>query len=143
MPAVVPARARYLKKDLSRWSKQYAVPFKFSNSFPHNSLLAMRTITAAPEALRDTITKKIFHAAWVFDQDIADPSTLADVLGEHATLLERTSDASVKNELRQTTEDAVEAGAFGAPFFLVGSADYWGNDRLEMAIAFAASQQGD
>ena len=143
MPAAVPARARYLKKDLSRWSKQYAVPFKFSSSFPHNSLLAMRAITAAPEALRDTIAKKIFHAAWVFDQNIADPSTLASVLGDHASLLERTSEASVKDELRRTTEDAVKAGAFGAPFFLVGSADYWGNDRLEMAIAFAASQQAD
>ena len=143
MPAAVPARARYLRKDLSRWSKQYAVPFKFSSSFPHNSLLAMRVITAAPEALRDTLAKKIFHAAWVFDQDIADSATLRDILGEHAALLDRTSDPSVKNELRQTTEDAIAAGAFGAPFFLVGSSEYWGNDRLEMAVAFAASQPSD
>jgi 2-hydroxychromene-2-carboxylate isomerase len=139
MPAVVPARAAYLLKDLSRWSKKYAIPFKFSTSFPHNSLLAMRTLTAAAPESRDAIARRVFHAAWVFDRNIADPETLATVLGEDAYLLEKASDQSVKDELRQTTEAAVEAGAFGAPFFLVGSADYWGNDRLEMAAAFAAS----
>tara|TARA_B100001758_G_scaffold227240_1_gene220505 strand:- start:229 stop:804 length:576 start_codon:yes stop_codon:yes gene_type:complete len=139
MPAAVPARAAYLLKDLSRWSKKYGIPFKFSTSFPHNSLLAMRAITAAEPELRDEVAKKIFHAAWVFDQNIADASVLETVLGDHAGLLEDANDPKVKSELRQTTEAAVNAGAFGAPFFLVGQADYWGNDRLEMAAAFAAS----
>lgn len=139
MPAAVPARAAYLLKDLSRWSKKYGIPFKFSTSFPHNSLLAMRAITAAQPEQRDEIAKKVFHAAWVFDQNIAEASVLASVLGEHAELIEKASDPAVKNELRQTTEAAINAGAFGAPFFLVNQADYWGNDRLEMAVAFAAS----
>jgi 2-hydroxychromene-2-carboxylate isomerase len=99
----------------------------------------MRAITAAKPELRDEVAKSIFHAAWVFDQNIADPSVLRSVLGEHAELLEKASEPTVKNELRQTTEAAINAGAFGAPFFLVGEADYWGNDRLEMAAAFAAS----
>ena len=139
MPASVPARAAYLLKDLSRWSKKYAIPFKFSTSFPHNSLLAMRTLTAAAPEARDGIARKIFHAAWVFDRDIGDREVLATVLGEDAHLMQKATEQSVKDELRQTTESAVSAGAFGAPFFLVGSADYWGNDRLEMASAFAAS----
>jgi 2-hydroxychromene-2-carboxylate isomerase len=139
MPAAVPARATYLLKDLSRWSKKYGIPFKFSTSFPHNSLLAMRALTAAAPEARDAIARKLFHAAWVFDRNIADREVLATVLGEDAYLLEKASEQSVKDELRQTTEAAVSAGAFGAPFFLVGSADYWGNDRLEMAAAFAAS----
>ena len=138
-PAAIPARARYLLKDLQRWATADDIDFKFSSSFPHNSLLAMRTITAVPEVDRCRVAMKIFEAAWVRDLDIGTPEVLATILGDDVGFLHRSSEQAVKDELRRTTDEAIAAGAFGAPFFLIGDEGYWGNDRLEMAVAYAAS----
>ena len=99
----------------------------------------MRTITATPEADRTRIAALLFEAAWVQDLNIGLPEVVADILGSDAAYMHRASDQMVKDELRKTTEEAVAAGAFGAPFFLVGDEAYWGNDRLEMAVSYAAS----
>jgi 2-hydroxychromene-2-carboxylate isomerase len=37
-----------------------------------------------------------------------------------------------------SSEEAVARGIFGAPTFLIGSELYWGNDRLEDALAYCA-----
>jgi 2-hydroxychromene-2-carboxylate isomerase len=44
-----------------------------------------------------------------------------------------------KLRLREQTEAARAKGIFGAPTFFVGDEMFWGNDRLEDALAFAAS----
>ncbi|MEE2755677.1 MAG: 2-hydroxychromene-2-carboxylate isomerase [Myxococcota bacterium] len=141
MPGALPARAKYMLKDLSRWSKSWNIPFTFSDSFPHNSLLAMRALTAAPMDCIEQLSLSIFQAAWVHNQDISKPDVVKGALGDLADeLLTATQDPAVKERLKQTTQEAVDAGAFGAPSFVVGDELYWGNDRLEMAVVAAADQ---
>ena len=41
-----------------------------------------------------------------------------------------------KSCLRRNTERAVELGIFGAPMTVVGQELFWGNDRLEAALAW-------
>jgi 2-hydroxychromene-2-carboxylate isomerase len=45
-------------------------------------------------------------------------------------LLERASDPEVKQELRSTTDAAVERGVFGAPTFFVDDEIFFGADHL-------------
>jgi 2-hydroxychromene-2-carboxylate isomerase len=45
-----------------------------------------------------------------------------------------------KLRLREQTAEAGRRGVFGAPTFFVGREMYWGNDRLEDALSFAANQ---
>ena len=45
-----------------------------------------------------------------------------------------------KLKLREQTERARAKGIFGAPTFLVGAEMFWGNDRLDDALAWAAGQ---
>lgn len=45
-----------------------------------------------------------------------------------------------KQRLRHATETAANLGIFGAPMFFVGDEMFWGNDRLEDALAYANSQ---
>ncbi len=47
----------------------------------------------------------------------------------------RTSSQSVKNLLRKRTNEAFDKGIFGAPTFFVNNKIYWGQDRLEYALA--------
>ena len=42
-----------------------------------------------------------------------------------------------KDALRRQTEEAASRGLFGAPSFTIGDELFWGNDRLEAALAWA------
>jgi 2-hydroxychromene-2-carboxylate isomerase len=47
-----------------------------------------------------------------------------------------------KAKLRTHTERAQALGIFGAPSVTVGEELFWGNDRLEAAVAWARSHAG-
>jgi len=51
-------------------------------------------------------------------------------------VLERATSNDTKERLRQRSDEAVARGIFGAPTFLIGNELYWGNDRLEDALAY-------
>ena len=98
----------------------------------------MRALTAAPADRLKDLSLALFRAAWVDNQDIAEPGVVSAVLGsEGEALLEATRDPVIKGKLKLTTQEAIDAGAFGAPTFVVGDALFWGNDRLEMAVEYA------
>lgn len=44
----------------------------------------------------------------------------------------------IKDALKAQTAEAIQRGVFGAPSFTVGDELFWGNDRLEDAVAWAA-----
>ena len=46
----------------------------------------------------------------------------------------KVSDEKIKNKLRKLTNDALKAGIFGAPTFVVNRKIFWGQDRLSYAI---------
>ena len=43
----------------------------------------------------------------------------------------------IKDALKAQTDEAIKRGIFGAPSFTVGDELFWGNDRLEDAVAWA------
>jgi 2-hydroxychromene-2-carboxylate isomerase len=45
---------------------------------------------------------------------------------------------AVKGALREATERAGDRGVFGVPSVVVGEEVFWGDDRLEEAVAAAA-----
>ena len=47
------------------------------------------------------------------------------------------SPTTIKQKLRAETEEAQRLGIFGAPSFVAGGELFWGNDRLEQALAHA------
>ncbi len=100
----------------------------------------MRALTAAPRDLLIPLSLALFRATWVDNRDLSDPAVVTEALGAHSGLVEAASDPATKKRLIDTTNQAIEAGAFGAPAFVTGGALYWGNDRLEMAVDAAASR---
>jgi 2-hydroxychromene-2-carboxylate isomerase len=58
-------------------------------------------------------------------------------------LFERTQSDPVKAKLRANTEEAQRIGIFGAPSFVTPDGElFWGNDRLEQALAWAKRLKG-
>jgi 2-hydroxychromene-2-carboxylate isomerase len=56
-------------------------------------------------------------------------------------LLEGAQSEPIKTGLREQTEQARANGIFGAPTFFVGTEMFWGNNRLDDALLFAAEQK--
>jgi 2-hydroxychromene-2-carboxylate isomerase len=135
MPARVPAKARYMLKDLERWARHYNVEFRFNSRFPVNALKAMRLVVAAEEQGRAGETAlEAFKAVWAEDKDVTDAKELT-ALAERAGLdagraMEAIETQAIKDRLRAYTDDAIQRGAFGAPAIFVGDELFWGNDRL-------------
>ena len=59
-------------------------------------------------------------------------------MGLPATLAEAADDPAYKAALKACSEESVARGLFGAPSFTVGDEIFWGDDRLEDALAWAA-----
>jgi 2-hydroxychromene-2-carboxylate isomerase len=134
-------------RDMERLCAKLEIPFRKPTQFPRNGLLAARITCAAPdEPWLPRFVRLVYQANFAEDRDISQPQVLADLLavvGEPAeTWLERAQTSESKTRLRQHTEEAMQRGIFGAPTFAVGGEIFWGNDRLEDAIAWYRQSGG-
>lgn len=144
-PATVPVKGQHSTIDLERWAKYFDVPFQNNPNFPINTLLLMRGATGMQmrgDAAFQGYLSAVFSAMFEKPRNLNDPSELAAVLDAAgiapSLVLELASDATVKEKLKQDTQEAVARGVFGAPTFFVGSDMYWGQDRLhfvDLALA--------
>lgn len=137
-PAMIPAKGRYMFKDLDRYAQRYDVPLKFNPHFPINTLMLMRAVTGMqvrhPERFQ-TFIDCLFSALWVEGRNLDDPATVAAVLTENGfepnAVLALTADEHIKTVLKENTEQAVQRGVFGAPSMFVGDELFFGQDRLD------------
>lgn len=137
-PVLVPAKGRWMLRDLQRWAGRWGVPFAFNPHFPINTLPLMRGavgLQLRQPADFGRYVDAVFHALWVQPQNLGDPAVLAAVLGtagfEPAAFQALVGDAEVKAALVAATEEAVARGAFGAPTVFVGDEMFFGQDRLD------------
>jgi 2-hydroxychromene-2-carboxylate isomerase len=140
-----PAKGRYMWRDLARLCARDGVAWRRPSAFPRNSLLAARVaLLAAEQGWAGGFTRAAYRANFVEDRDIAQPEVIADIvagLGQNAaTVLEAAASQAVKDHLRTQSEAAMTQGIFGAPSFTIGDELFWGNDRLEPALEWAASE---
>jgi 2-hydroxychromene-2-carboxylate isomerase len=58
-----------------------------------------------------------------------------------AATVARAQTQPIKDTLRAHTDEAARRGMFGAPTFMVGDELFWGDDRLEDAVAWARGER--
>ena len=137
---IYPAKGRYMVREMQRLATERGLAFKLPSPFPQNSLYAARlALIGHDEEWGPQFTRAVYVAEFANGANIADRQTLAAILGElgldAAALLQRIEQPEVKQRLRERTEEAEELEIFGAPSFLAREELYWGDDRLEQAIA--------
>jgi 2-hydroxychromene-2-carboxylate isomerase len=138
-----PFRGRYMWRDIERLCRKYRLPFRKPSLFPRNSLLAARVALVVSD--RDWLpafVRAVYRANFAEDRDIAAPGVIGEVLGtfgeNDGRLLAAAQTPENKERLRRRTEEAWEAGLFGAPTFVVGGELFWGHDRLDDAFDWTA-----
>lgn len=140
---VFPVRGRYMWRDLERLCARYGLPWRRPSAFPRGSLLAARVGLAAGDApWAPAYHRAVFRANFSEDRDIADPAVLRELLaalGQDAdALLASARTPETKQALRDRGAEATRLGIFGAPDFVVDGELFFGQDRLEDALAWCA-----
>jgi 2-hydroxychromene-2-carboxylate isomerase len=143
-----PAKGRYMWRDMKREAEALGLPFRRPDPFPQNSLLAARVAClGTDEGWTAAFSKAVFLAEFGEGRPIADRDVIAAVLldlGLDApTILAAAEDGANKARLRSQGEDARKRGLFGAPTFIAEDGEtFWGNDRLDQALAWAGRGAG-
>ncbi|MFY0596639.1 MAG: 2-hydroxychromene-2-carboxylate isomerase [Cognatishimia sp.] len=133
-----PNRQQYRAQDLVRSAKKLGMDFKLKPAhWPTNMAPSSYAIIAAQNAGGGdmaVLVQSILRACWVEDKDISQDEVIKTCLtnaGFDAGLADSGLLMGAETYARNLDE-AVEAGVFGAPFYVVdGKEGFWGRDRLE------------
>lgn len=139
---VNPARGKYMWHDVARLCVRHGIPFKRPTVFPRRALLPARLgMLEEMRAHLPAFSRAVYRANFVEDCEIDDPATLAPILSglglDAARLIARAGEDAVKERLKERTEEAWERGIVGAPSCIVAGEVFWGQDRIEEALAWA------
>jgi 2-hydroxychromene-2-carboxylate isomerase len=130
--------------EVERRAANYHLPaIRWPEPFPGNTLAAMRVATFAKQTGRTVaFALAAFRQAFAAGRDLSDPeNVLIAAAGcelHPAAVLKAMETAGVKDALREATEAAGDLGVKGVPSLVVGDEVFWGDDRLDDAIAAAA-----
>ncbi len=137
------AKGHYMWRDLERLCADLNIAFRKPDPFPQHSLLAARVATTLADdpALGD-FCRAVFKTEFADGRAISDETVIANILTSlklsAGEILAGARSEAVKARLRSETEDAQRRGIFGAPTFICADGElFWGNDRLEQALAWA------
>ncbi|MEI2677253.1 MAG: 2-hydroxychromene-2-carboxylate isomerase [Burkholderiaceae bacterium] len=137
------AKGEYVWKDMERACRALGVPWIRPTTFPRTALLPMRVaLVGAEQPWMGAYCRRVMSLNFAEDRDIDAPDVVADVLEQLGLparqIIDEARSEPNKLKLREQTEAARARGIFGAPTFLVGDEMYWGNDRLDDALACAS-----
>jgi 2-hydroxychromene-2-carboxylate isomerase len=141
---IYPDKGRYMWRDMERLCREHGLGLVRPQPFPQASLLAARAaLTGAVEPRQADFCRAVFVAEFANGLSIGEPATIADVassLGlDAARMLAEAASPAVKDRLKAETAEARSQGLFGAPSFVAPDGElFWGNDRLEQALAWTA-----
>jgi 2-hydroxychromene-2-carboxylate isomerase len=140
-----PHKGRYAWRDAERVCAELSLPFRRPEAFPQSGLLAARVALLGLEQQApwaEDFCRAVYCAEFAEGRRIDRPETIRDILSELKVDAEEIIAAAqsnqTKDKLRAQTAHAEALGIFGAPTFIAQDGEmFWGNDRLESAIAWA------
>ena len=134
-----------MMKEKLRWAKLFDIPIAEQSppNFPPNTIQAQRALVAAllvkPDSWEEALAT-LFEAAWVHRQDVFTFDQIRPIFdrlfGEQATqeimerasicrvptpianMLNQATSPAVKALLTKNTEEALQSGSFGLPWFI-------------------------
>jgi 2-hydroxychromene-2-carboxylate isomerase len=147
-PVSHPLKREYSIRDFARSARFAGLPYTMPAKFPiptqnaarvfwwlHDTRSAEAAVTWAHAGLRAVFTQGI---------DLSDGAALRaqllaagiDAAGAEAAY----TDPLWKERLKRENDQAIAAGVFGAPFFIVDGEPFWGNDRRAQLEAWLSGQ---
>ena len=141
LPKRSPERRAYRLMELKRWREVRDIPLILQpKNSPSDDAAAVRLVIAAKLQGRDAhrLATELGRAIWELDEPLGEPAVMAAAAkraGVDAAAVRASgpSDAELEQLYDQYTQEALAAGVFGAPSYVLPSGEFfWGQDRLEM-----------
>ena len=134
-----PSRMEYRGQELQRWAEKLGMKLNLKPAhWPVNMAPSSYAIIAAQQAGGGDIgalVQAFLRATWAEERDISDDATIRQIL-ESAGFDPALCDTGLfvgAETYGRNLDEAVNAGVFGAPFYIIRETDqrFWGQDRLE------------
>jgi len=125
------------KRDLQRWAERYELPFRMPDRFPIKTSPSLRAALAARHyGLEEQFLFAVFTRYWEANDGSIDTDETLCKLGESVGIdagdfRERLNSEDVRDQLINSTQNALDRGVFGAPTIAVNGELFWGKDRME------------
>ena len=139
LPKRAPQRQAYRLLELRRFSEALGIPLNPQpRHFPVAGDPAGLLITTVADldgtdaAMR--LTAAVARAIWAEERDAADEAVLTQLLLENGLDASRFSQSQhdgAKSRYAEHTRQAIDAGVFGAPSYVIDGEIFWGQDRLD------------
>lgn len=139
LPKRAPQRQAYRLLELKRYSDFLQIPlhpqpryFPVGGDDAACLIIAADLHDGADAAMQ--LTGAILAAVWAQERNIGDDKVLAQLLAESglpARRLEQADSQEVRERYEAYTQQAIDAGVFGAPSYVIDGEIFWGQDRLD------------
>ena len=131
------SRRDYRLQELTRQARKNGVPINLQPAhWPTNQAPASYAFIAAKNnggGQLDKLVQAFTRACWAEERNIADDAVIRDCLTDAGFDPDLANGGLLQGaeEYAANLEAAVDAGVFGAPFYIVdGDQRFWGQDRL-------------
>jgi 2-hydroxychromene-2-carboxylate isomerase len=139
-------KAKYRAQDIARVAKFNDMPVNLKPAhWPTNPAPACYAIIAAQAAGGGNVgalVHALFRACWAEEKNIAEDAVIKECLtanGFDAGLAD-SGLLSGAETFGRNTEEALKAGVFGTPSYVVDDEVFWGQDRLPHLDAYLAER---
>lgn len=140
--ATKPLKAEYMWRDIERRAALYGLPINVPTPYPLKQLeLANRVVVLGTEEGWCADYVRATYRRWFVDgQEPGSEPNLSESLAEigqsPSRVIERAGTDAVGAALTAATDEARRLKIFGAPTFVTRGELFWGDDRLDDAIAW-------
>ncbi|MXO95326.1 2-hydroxychromene-2-carboxylate isomerase [Erythrobacter aquimaris] len=140
--ANVKGKVPYAALEFQRFIDRHELSaFRMHPNLPFNTILLQRILIASSDQEEMQRLVDLFQpAVWERNIDCSDVDVVGSVLEESGFDAERflkaAQDPDVKQKLIDSTQSAVDRGAFGIPTFFIGDEMWFGKERLEQIEAY-------
>ncbi|MGD9785298.1 MAG: 2-hydroxychromene-2-carboxylate isomerase [Hyphomicrobiaceae bacterium] len=138
--SATPMKGDYARRDWQRLASRKGVEFRPPANHPVVALAPSRIFYGIDES--DPVKARAFAEAcfrryFGNGEDITNEGVLLTCLydsGAKTAHLAAAEDSRIKAVLKARSEEALQKGVFGSPFFIWRDEPFWGADRVDMLI---------
>jgi len=146
-PVSYPIKRDYAMRDFQRSAGFERVPYVQPDPFPIATQNAARVFWWLKESEGETAAaawaRAGFRAFFTRGVPLNEPAALKALAGEAGLNAEMTelawNNPMWKERLKRANDEAIAAGVFGAPYFMIDGEPFWGNDRKPQVEQWLAS----
>lgn len=142
-----PTKMAYMWRDIARRAKMYGIPASLPAPYPaKQSIVAnLVALVGMEEGWGIDFVRAAYRNWFQHGEETGSEPNLSRSLREAgqepARVLALAETEATRSLLAKETDEAKRLGIFGSPTFAVGHEIFWGDDRLDDAIAWARSHR--